>query len=499
MNRLRLLLTLRRHARLAERRSPLYEQNRWAKLLYGAMGCFALFYLAIVSIPLALVANSSGSFTSCGFFYGIVPFILTADFLLRFIGQQTPVQLVKPYLLLPIPRFACVESFIFASLITPNNLFWMALTVPYVVMTNVLSIRLGVAIGLVLSVQLMILINSQWYMLCRSLINKNLVWWLLPAVVYGLLFVFLAISGLDAFMYYFATWEMGFAHWIFVPWLLAFSMLLALVEINKRVQFRLTYTESGNTESKPVTTIGQLQLLGKYGVMGEYLKLEVRSIMRNKNIRKTFIFATMLVMLLSMVISFTDIYRDGFTQVFWAVYTFILYGAMMLIRVMCAEGNYIDCLMVHKENIEQLLRAKYYFYCSLLLIPLILMLPTVLTGKYSLLTMLSMASFTAGPIYCLLMQMAVFNRRTIPLNVKFISRSGVGNDYLQLLVELVVMFLPVAIISILRLLFSENTTYVILLVIGTVFIATHRLWIRCVYQQFMQRRYLNIEGFHSTR
>lgn len=499
MNRLRLLLTLRRHVRLAERRSPVYEQNRWARLLYGASICFAIVYMALVSVPLALAANSSAGLTPCEFLFSTVPFLLTTDFLLRFIGQHTPPQLIKPYLLLPIHRYACVEIFILSSLITPNNLIWMALTVPYVFMTTLFAEGFFTALGLVLSIHVLVLINSQWYILCRSLINKSLAWWLLPLATYAALYVPMGLCGIDCVLSFFAVWGVGFAHWHVLPWLLTFAVLIVFVELNKRVQFRLTYLESGNIESKPVATTGLLRCLNKYGETGEYFKLEILSLTRNKNLRKTFIFATLLVMLLSMAISFTDFLQDSFSRAFWAVYTFILYGAMMLIRVMCAEGNYIDCLMVHRENIERLLRAKYYFYCVLLLIPLLLMLPTVLTGKYSLLMLLSMASLTAGPLYCLLMQMAVYNRRTISLNAKFTTRSGVNTDYLQMLVELVVMFTPVAIISLLRLFLSENATYALLLVAGIAFIATHRLWIGNVYHRFMHRRYLNIEGFHSSR
>lgn len=112
--------------------------------------------------------------------------------------------------------------------------------------------------------------------------------------------------------------------------------------------------------------VSELRAFDRYGEIGEYLKLETKSLMRNKNLRKSFMFATIFVIMLSLVISFTDLYEDDFFTVFWIVYIFVLYGSIQLIKIMSAEGNYIDCLMIHKENIIQLLRAKYYFirqYC----------------------------------------------------------------------------------------------------------------------------------------
>jgi hypothetical protein len=69
---------------------------------------------------------------------------------------------------------------------------------------------------------------------------------------------------------------------------------------------------------------------------------------------------------------------------------------MGLSRVMCAEGNYIDGLMVHKENIISLLKAKYYFYVVMLVLPFLLMIPTIVQEKCTWLMLTSIFFFTAG-------------------------------------------------------------------------------------------------------
>lgn len=500
MNKLQLFFALRHHICLSERRSLAYEQNRWAKFFVYFMGFFIVAYMIFLSIPLALAANESSRYTSSEFLYAVLPFMLTLDFFCRFMAQRTPAQLIKPYSLLPISKYACIECFIFSGIITPNNFLWMAVTVPYAIMTTVFSGGFFVALWLVLSFQLLAVINSQWYMLVRTLINKSVIWWLLPVGVYGAVFSPLYFGEWRMFIDFFAAWGEGLANWHPVPWFAALCVLWGFVEVNKRVQFRLTYAENNNTggETK-LRTVSEFKALDKYGEVGEYLKLEVKSLMRNKNMRKTFIFGLLAMLGLSLLISFTDIYQDNFSRVFWVVYTFVLFGAMMLIKIMCAEGNYIDGLMVHKENIFSLLRAKYYFYSGMLFFPLLLMLPTVVTGKYSLLILLSMMSFAAGPVYCLLMQMAVYNRLTIPLNAKFIAKGSIETNYFQVVAELVAMFAPVAFISVLRMFASENTTYIILLTIGVAFIAAHKLWIRNIYNRFMQRRYRNMEAFRASR
>lgn len=499
MNKLHLFRALRHHIKLAEKRSVAYEQNKVAKVLLYIGGSFVVLYLVFIAIMLALIANTSSSQTTYEFLFGLLPFFLAADFLVRFISQQTPVQLIKPYSLLPISKYTCVEMFVLSSVVSPNNLVWTAVTVPYVLMTTLFCDGFWVSMGIVVSFQLLVTVNSQWYMLVRTLINQSLKWWVLPIAVYALVFSPLYCDSIDTLFDIYSSLGRGFAFWHPLHYFGLLLVLFAFIELNKRMQFHFTYLENANVEATKMRSVSEFRMFDRFGQTGEYLKLEIKSLIRNKNMRKSFVFSTLFTIFLSLVVSFTDLYQDDFSKIFWVAYVFMLYGANTLMKIMCAEGNYIDFLAVHKENIMQLLRAKYFFYGSMLVLPFLLMLPTVFTGKHSLLALFSMMCFTAGPVYCLFMQMAVYNRQTMPLNTKFISKGNVENNYFQIVALLLAMFLPVIVISSLRTMFSENTAYLVLLVFGIAFIATYSLWIANIYRRFMKRRYVNMESFRATR
>lgn len=499
MNKLHLFRALRHHIKLAEKRSVAYEQNKVAKVLLYIGGSFVVLYLVFIAIMLALIANTSSSQTTYEFLFGLLPFFLAADFLVRFISQQTPVQLIKPYSLLPISKYTCVEMFVLSSVVSPNNLVWTAVTVPYVLMTTLFCDGFWASMGIVVSFQLFVTVNSQWYMLVRTLINQSLKWWVLPIAVYALVFSPLYCDSIDTLFDIYSSLGRGFAFWHPLHYFGLLLVLFAFIELNKRMQFHFTYLENANVEAPKMRSVSEFRMFDRFGQTGEYLKLEIKSLIRNKNMRKSFVFSTLFTIFLSLVVSFTDLYQDDFSKIFWVAYVFMLYGANTLMKIMCAEGNYIDFLAVHKENIMQLLRAKYFFYGSMLVLPFLLMLPTVFTGKHSLLALFSMMCFTAGPVYCLFMQMAVYNRQTMPLNTKFISKGNVENNYFQIVALLLAMFLPVIVISSLRTMFSENTAYLVLLVFGIAFIATYSLWIANIYRRFMKRRYVNMESFRETR
>lgn len=136
MNKLQLFLTLRKHIKLSEKRSLTHGQNKVAKVIIGIGVAFILLYMLFIAVIMALIANATESpFTPSEFFYGVAPFFLAVDFFFRLIGQQTPAQLIKPYSLLPIPKYACVEMFVYSAALSPYNLAWLVITIPYAIMT----------------------------------------------------------------------------------------------------------------------------------------------------------------------------------------------------------------------------------------------------------------------------------------------------------------------------------------------------------------------------
>ena len=112
---------------------------------------------------------------------------------------------------------------------------------------------------------------------------------------------------------------------------------------------------------------------------------------------------------------------------------------------------------------------------------------------------LSYGVFTAGFQYFLLFQLAVSNRNALPLNTKFISKSGMENSKWQIIVEMFCMFIPVVFVAVLQAFFGDTTAYSVMFAIGVFFILTHSLWLRNIYNRYMKCRYKNMEGFRATR
>lgn len=498
MTRLQLFRHIRRNNILAFRRNPAYEQSVAAHVLMAIGGGMMAVYLIMFGVFFAVAANEDHE---PGAWLLLMPLLMAIDFGSRFGVQQTPFMLVKPYMLLPLPSRSIIETFLLTAILSPYNWMWLCFFVPYAFIVFAGGASLGVVLTIILSGMLFVMFNSQWYLLVRTLTARSVFWWFLPAAVYAVYFVpiiFLKDGHLSQLSDIADFIVMVGAQWWLVP--VAFVLLAAITLVNRHMQFRYVYEEISREQKRvaALKSVSQFTFLERFGQTGEYLKLELKSAMRNKAIRMRVITSLVLIAVLSLLIAYTDIYDNKMMLSFLCYYCFSLYGLTTLAKVMGPEGNYIDLLLTHRENILSLLKAKYYFHVAVLFVPLLLMLPAVIAGKFSLLMMLAYIFITSGVLFLVLFQLAVYNKQTLPLDQKLTGKGNVENG-LQTIIVLVSMFAPLALLSLLILLFDEHAAYTILLVIGLLFTLAHPWWLRNIYVRMMKRKYVNLEGFHATR
>ena len=466
--------------------------------MVGIMSSTVVIYLVMFAIVFALSANASHRFTAMEYMVAQMPLVLIVDFLARLMFQQTPSQLVKPYILLPVPRYVCIDSFILTSLLSWGNLLWFIMFVPFVLMSVFFSYGLLTSVSFLILAYLIILCSSQFYLICRTLFNNNIIWWTLPIGTFLAIFLPWILRGYTALLRFYAPVATGIEQGNIIPHLGILAVLAVLIIITRRLQYVSVWQELGKQKVTKLKRVSEFSLFNRYDEVGEYLKLEIKLLMRNKNPRKTFLFAIVLVLLISMIIAFTSVYDSQFMTNFWCIYCFAIFGGMLLIKVMSYEANYIETLFIHKENILKLLRAKYYFFCMLLLIPFILMLPMVFTGKWNIVMLIAYGVFTAGCQYCLIMQMAVYNKQKIALNEKIVGKGGIENSYMQILTEAIAFFLPLAIIQPLEIIAGKYIAWGTMFTTGVIFIVTHKLWLNNIYRRMMKRKYKNLEAFINS-
>ena len=268
--------------------------------------------------------------------------------------------------------------------------------------------------------------------------------------------------------------------------------------VNRKLQFKYVYEEISRKKEKELKKVSKFTFLERFGIIGEYLKLELKSNLRNKAMKQRCIMSLCLVVVFSALIAYTDIYDNPMMTNFWCLYCFAIFGMTSLIKIMGQEGNYIDLLMTQRENILALLKAKYWFYTVILIVPFIVMLPAVFTGKFTILMLFAYMLLMAGFLHFIIFQLAIYNKQTLPLQQKVTGKGNLENGQ-QLVIELFALFGPGIIIGVGYLIAGMTATYIFMCVLGLTFMATSHLWLRNIYNRMMKRRYENIEGFRDTR
>ena len=492
MNKLQLYKLLRKNINLSYKRSPAFEQNRWAKVLIGFGGVMFVLYLILYGILIGMAADGEA-----GTLITTMIIILPIDFLLRFIFQTTPAMMVKPYILLPISRYSAIECFLISSHLSGFNFLWLGLFIPFAIIVLFAGAPFLQVLFVVLLAQLLIILNSQIYLFFRTLVNRNVLW-----IIPGLLLY--AIPFIPSLL----TWNrktfdhtLDFIHTFNTAWWLLPLVLLALCGlfmVNRHLQFKYVYEEISKQKEKQLKKVSQFAFFNRFGIIGEYLKIELKSNLRNKTMKQRCIMSLVLVIVFSSLIAYSNIYDNPMMTNFWCLYCFSIYGMTTLIKIMGQEGNYISLLMTQRENILSLLKAKYWFYCVVLVIPFLIMLPAVYTGKFTLLMLFAYMLLVAGLIHFIIFQLAVYNKQSIPLQQKVTGKGNFENG-IQIVIELAALFVPAIIVGLGYLTVGLTTTYIFMCVLGLAFIITYPWWIRNIYNRMMKRRYENIEGFLATK
>lgn len=492
MNKFKLYRLLRKNTNLSYRRSPVFEQNKWAKaVMFIGAGFFGL-YLIIYGILIAMAADGEA-----GRMISLMPIILLIDFFLRFVVQTTPGMMVKPYILQPISRFTAIECFLISSHLSGYNFLWLMMFIPYSIIILIAGAGFWQVTLELLASLLLIMLNSQIYLFFRTLINRKVVWFLATVAFYLLPFAPILLSfKASVFAKMIDTYADFGRAWYLVPVILL--LLTGLFYVNRYFQFKYVYEEISKKGERALKHVSKFSFLNRFGLIGEYLKIELKSNIRNKTMRSRCIMSLSLIIMFSCLIAYTPIYDNVMMINFWCLYCFAIYSVTTLIKIMGQEGNYIDLLMMHRENIIVLLKAKFWFYSAVLLVPFLLMLPAVFTGKFTLLMLVAYMLLTAGLLHFIIFQLAVYNKQTLPLQQKMTAKGNFENG-MQLVIELVALFGPGAIVGVGYLLVGLTYTYLFMCVLGLAFIVTYPLWIRNIYNRMMQRRYENIAGFHTTR
>ena len=497
MTSLELYRLLRANEEVKDRRHPMFEKNKFMRIL--AIFMFLYYAAILLMVGTMLPFGLSGAYNGVAAFHvldGYFPILLMVDFWVRFILQETPAQQAKPYALLPIRRSFLMNLYLVRAGLSVGNMFWFFMLIPFGLIAIVAHVGWLPFLGWLLGWWMLCVANGYAYLFARALCMRHFAWCPLPMAIHVGIVAIMFVPDSNPLDMPCTELLYAFARWRLEAILATAIAIASLYMANYFLQIKMVYNEVAGKEDVEMKKTTQMDFLNRYGKVGEYLKLELKLRFRNKQVRMQTLVVLGAMAVLSLMLDVTDIYDNGFMTSFICLYDYIVPGMTTLVTIMAYEGNYIDGLMARRESIYDLLKAKYYFNCSLLLIPMLLLIPSIVLGKISLMMNLGYLFLTAGVLYPCLFQMAVYNRDTLPLNQKITGKQA---NTVQNIISIVALFLPIGLEKLSVLCLGDTWGYVPLIVLGISGMATNRIWLGNIYARMMKRRHVNMEGFRSTR
>ena len=317
---------LRKHGRLAAKRHPMYEKNKVAKIFGYVMGAFWAGYLIFFGTTFAfgfsdMVPNREPYHVMNGV---VLIFILALDFLLRVPFQKTPTQEVKPYLLLPVKRNRVIDFLLIRSGLSLFNLFWLFLFVPFSFITITKFFGTIGVITYLIGILLLIIANNYWYLLCRTLISERIWWILLPIVFYGGTGCLLLIPQDSPLFYFFMDLGDGYIQGDILYFLGTILVIILLWLINRKIMSGLIYAELSKVDDTRIKHVSEYKFFERYGEVGEYMRLELKMLLRNRRCKGSLRSITIVVIAFSTLLSFSSVYDGNVMTSFICVYNFDL-------------------------------------------------------------------------------------------------------------------------------------------------------------------------------
>ena len=276
-----LLKDIRQQRKLSAKRHPMYQNNKFGKYFMYLFALIWVGYLVLFGFLLpSLFREEMPGMEPYHVLNGGMWYIFMIDFCMRFMGQKLPASEVKPYAVLPVRKRDVLDCHLLLNGLDTYNLIWLCLLLPFGCMTLWKFFGLGGLLGFILGYLILIIANGYWHSICRTLMNEHILWVLLPIAVYGGIIALMATTkwpnhiGME--------WGEGFIQWEPLAFLAAIAVLALLFWLCRVMQLKIVDKEIARTKTTKLKRVREYKFLDRFGEIGEYLRLEIKLLTRNK-------------------------------------------------------------------------------------------------------------------------------------------------------------------------------------------------------------------------
>ena len=474
-------------------RAPQWELKLSVRILLGFVALYFLASFLLLGISAYFIAQKIAPNEDPVFFVnGFLVYYLGVDLLIRYFVQSLPVTEIKPLLIQPIAKSKIVLSVLLRSLGSFFNWIPIVVLLPFCVVYT-----LNEPTNLKLWAWFFgILFFSGTNNFLTFFINKSRL--IAGGIALVLLSMFLLQKGLGIPL--FSLFEKGLdtlfinPYWLSLPCVL----FLSIASLQYRYLKKELYLDKGLSRKKERIVGAGLSILDRTGILGVFIKNDIRLILRNIRARQVF-FMGILFLFYGLIFFTQEVYLENPTMLIFAgIFTT---GGFMLTfgqLVPAWDSEYFSFLMCQNIPYKTYLKSKVYLMMFSVATSFILSLPYLYFGKEVLLILLACAFFNIGLGSYITLFSGAFNGTPLKLNVKAKAFENTQNfTFTQFLFTLPKILLPVLVFIIPNRLFGFNAGLVSLALTGLLGIVLNGPLLNRIEKVYQKRKYQTIASFQK--
>lgn len=421
------------------------------------------------------------------------------EFVMRYFLQNLPTLDVQPYLHLPIKRSSIAHHLLTKSLVHVFNCSACLLFTPFTLF--VVAPRWGTIaaltwLGTIITVSLLLHYLIIYY-------KKK---WEDTRAGILMLIGTLALFGTAEYYKWFELSDVSAAvfHWpsgIFFVFICGWLLLLLLYWVNFRVFAAGMYGDEWSLQkdsSSEWRKYSDWRLLRGFGAYGEWINLEIKSILRNKRPR-TFLFVSAFMLLYGLIF-----YRDGgiaqkvpsfalFAGTFVTGAFLINYGQLLFSWQSC----HFDFTLTRPGSVRQFIDAKYWLLSASTLIAFVVTLPYAYFGWQIIFFHLALTLFNMGVNIFIIMNIAMWEPQKIdPTKGGTFNYEGVGAA--QWVMAIPIMLGPFIFYLPFKFVFSTEIGILAVGMAGLTGLALRPYLLGLTTKRFVNKKYEIASGFRKN-
>ncbi|MEZ5059756.1 MAG: DUF5687 family protein [Saprospiraceae bacterium] len=417
------------------------------------------------------------------------------DLLVRVLFVATPKLDLPVFLCLPIPRRKLVKYYLFRSVFNLNNLAPVLFLVPFCL--SFLIEEKGWTYSLVWSFTI-ILLSFSFHFLALFL-NK----FQLKKPILGMLL----IGGLGLFVWldfsnglFFAS-RFGIAFDKFtstgIGLIIGVIMLFFTIQGSFRFLIKNSYLDKGLSSEKRKIQFPEFSFLGRFGSLGQMIKLDLNLIFRNSRPRSTLIFGVLLIpFFFYNFLNQGSFWSEGFGLIFMSVFLLGVFQLNYNQYLFSWDSSYFDFILSGSFKTSDYLMSKYVVTVFFTSIAFLFMAPFCFFYPQFLQYFIMGYLLNIGVIAYIYLFIMTYNRKRIDL-AKGALFNYEGSGYIQYLLAVPVLGLPFLIYAPFYFLGKEQAGVYTLMAFGIAGLILHKPIFKILLKQFKNQKYKMAAGFRK--